>query len=261
MILDQIVQASTIRAEALPGPGDDVPPYLSGPGFPVSHTPVSLLTAITSTTDRNAVIAEMKPASPSRGHLRALGDPVAVARELIGGGCCALSVITEPVFFHGNAATIPAIRSEVQVPILRKDFIVDHRQLGETRRLGADAVLLIAAVLGDQLSEFVDAARREGLEPLVEVHCRQEVQTALDSGADLIGVNNRNLKTLKTDISTTCRLAPLIRQAGRIVISESGVTWPCDIRTLRPFASGYLIGSSIMAAENPRKRLEGFVYA
>jgi indole-3-glycerol phosphate synthase len=172
-----------------------------------------------------------------------------------------LSVITEPAFFHGNTATIPAIRSEVQVPIVRKDFIVDTRQLTETRRLGADAVLLITAILGDQLPEFVEAAYRERLEPLVEVHSRQEAEAALETGADLIGINNRNLKTLKTDLSTTCRLAPLIRKEGRTVIAESGVTWPCDIRTLRPYASGYLIGSSIMAAKNPRKKLEGFVYA
>lgn len=261
MILDQIVRASTLRAEALGGSGEDTATRIQGACFSRSRPPISLLQAVTKTTDRNAVIAEMKPASPSRGHLRALGDPVAVARDLVSGGCCALSVITEPAFFHGNAATIPEIRSEVGVPILRKDFIVDPRQLTETRRLGADAVLLIAAVLGDNLSEFVDTARHEGLEPLVEVHTRQEIPLALDTGADLIGINNRNLKTLKTDISTTCRLAPLIKREGRTVITESGVTWPCDIRTLRPFAAGYLIGSSIMAAVNPKKKLEGFVYA
>ena len=201
----------------------------------------------------------MKPASPSRGHLRTLSNPPDVAQELIAGGCSALSVITEPDFFHGDVSTIPMIRDIVPIPILRKDFIVDTRQLVETRQLGADAVLLITAVLGEQLSEFVDKAKRLGLEPLVEVHSRQEVRTALDTGADLIGINNRNLKTLKTDISTTCRLAPPIRQAGRTVIAESGVTWPCDIRTLRPYAQGYLIGSSIMAAKNPQKKLEGFV--
>ncbi len=261
MILDQIVQASTVRAASLPFPGEISPVSPDAPGSRPVHTPISLHEAITKSRNRNAVIAEMKPASPSRGHLRTFGDPVAVARDLMSGGCCALSVITEPAFFHGNADTIPAIRNDVRVPILRKDFIVDTRQLVETRQLGADAVLLIAAVLKDQLSEFVDAAFRQGLEPLVEVHSRQEIRMALDTRAVLIGINNRNLKTLKTDISTTSRLAPLVRQAGRTVIAESGVTWPCDIRTLRPFAHGYLIGSSIMAAEDPRKKLEGFVYA
>ena len=261
MILDQIVQTSALRAAAIPGYGE-TPNLNQSAGRDLScRKIISLHQAITSTKNRNAIIAEMKPASPSRGHLRTIADPCQVARDLIRGGCTALSVITEPAFFHGDISTIPLIRDLVSVPILRKDFIVDTRQLVETRQLGADAVLLITAVLGDQLGEFVDTAKRLGLEPLVEVHSRQEVQTALDTGADLIGINNRNLKTLKTDISTTCRLAPLIKNADRTVIAESGITWPCDIRTLRPFAQGYLIGSSIMAARNPRHKLEGFVFA
>ena len=261
MILDQIVQAATMRADALPSSGYDI-----GVADAVSHSshrhqPFSLLNAITGSHGRNAIIAEMKPASPSRGHLRAIVDPVAMSQELIGGGCCALSVITEPDFFQGSITTITTIRDQVQIPILRKDFIVDLRQIQETRQVGADAILLITAVLGDRLSEFVDAAKKAGLEPLVEVHDRQEVRTALDSGADLIGINNRNLKNLKTDLSTTVRLAPMVRRADRTVIAESGVIWPCDVRTLRQYANGYLIGSSIMAAHNPRRRLEGFVYA
>ncbi|PWR71450.1 indole-3-glycerol-phosphate synthase [Methanospirillum lacunae] len=260
MILDQIVQASTIRAEALT-PGHMSRFADSRSMAHIGRERFSLLKAITGAVDRNSIIAEMKPASPSKGHLRAITDPVAVSQDLIGGGCCALSVITEPAFFHGSITTIPAIRDETKVPILRKDFIVDKKQIEETRNAGADAVLLITAVLGDQLGEFVDAARKAGLEPLVEVHDRQEVRTALDTGADLIGINNRNLKNLKTDLSTTIRLAPMIKRADRTVIAESGVTWPCDIRTLRSYANGYLIGSSIMAAENPRRRLEGFVYA
>ncbi|HWQ64130.1 MAG TPA: indole-3-glycerol-phosphate synthase [Methanospirillum sp.] len=260
MILDQIVHASTIRAEALPS-GYNTGFADSRGVTQIGRERYSLLKAITGSGDKNAIIAEMKPASPSRGHLRAITDPVAVSQDLIGGGCCALSVITEPAFFHGSIATIPAIRNQTKIPILRKDFIVDKKQIEETINARADAILLITAVLGDQLGEFVDAARKAGLEPLVEVHDRQEVRTALDTGADLIGINNRNLKTLKTDLSTTIRLAPMIKRADRTVIAESGVTWPCDIRTLRSYANGYLIGSSIMAAENPRRRLEGFVYA
>lgn len=261
MILDQIVHASVLRADALPSIGDGT--LFHGPRdeYALHRTPISLLKAITGATDRNAIIAEMKPASPSRGHIRAITDPVLVSQDLIRGGCCALSVITEPAFFHGTINTIPLIRKQVQIPILRKDFIVDPRQIQETRQLGADAILLITAVLGDQLADFVKTAQKAGLEPLVEVHDRQEVRIALDTGADLIGVNNRSLKTLKTNLSTTVRLAPLIRKTGRTVIAESGFTWPCDVRSLRTFANGYLIGSSIMAAENPRKRLEGFVYA
>jgi indole-3-glycerol phosphate synthase len=261
MILDQIVQTSTLRAATLPYTRDCQFQNLSAARDYSGHQVISLRKAVTGVKNKNAIIAEMKSASPSRGHLRTLSNPPDIAKELISGGCCALSIITEPTYFHGDPSTIPMIRDTVPIPILRKDFIVDPRQLIETRQLGADAVLLITAVLGDHLSEFVDAAKRLGLEPLVEVHSMKEVRTALDSGADLIGVNNRNLKTLKTDISTTCRLAPCIRQAGRTVIAESGVTWPCDIRTLRSCAHGYLIGSSIMAADNPRKKLEGFVFA
>jgi indole-3-glycerol phosphate synthase len=264
VILEEIVQASSVRAQALDEQGEMrgnaseggqmIPPGLI-------HKPMSLLDAVRVPCGRNAVIAEIKPASPSRGHLRTITNPASIAGELVRHGCSALSVITEPAFFFGSVATIPAIREMVPVPILRKDFIVDTRQLIETRQLGADAVLLIAAVLEDRLDEFVSVAQRQGLEPLVEVHTRKEVRHALDTSADLIGVNNRNLKTLKTNISQTIHLAPLITQAGRTVITESGVIWPCDIRTLRPYAQGYLIGSSIMAAKSPGKRLEGFVCA
>lgn len=261
MILEQIVRRSEIRADSLSNQGfstDEVNPSfrdLSG------HTVISLLRAIQEKRTRNAIIAEIKPASPSRGHIRTISDPVAVARELTRSGCSALSIITEPTFFQGTNATIQAVRESAQVPIVRKDFIVDKRQLIETRRLGADAVLLITAVLLDSLPDFVDTARRLGLEPLVEVHSKREVKMALDTDADLIGVNNRNLKTMKTDISQTCRLAPDIKDAGKTVIAESGVLWPCDIRTLRPYAQGYLIGSSIMASNNPGKKLEGFISA
>jgi indole-3-glycerol phosphate synthase len=265
MILEKIVQASTLRAQTLPYPGLQNPKNQSVFSDLSNRQVISLHDAIVRThtkkREKNAIIAEIKPASPSRGHIRAITDPVAVAKELVKNGCCAISVITEPAFFQGNIATIQAIRGSVQVPILRKDFIVDLRQIKETRQIGADAVLLIAAVLKDRLSEFVDATMDQGLEPLVEVHTRQEVRSALDTSAVLIGVNNRNLKTLKTDISMTCRLSPLIREAGRKVIAESGVIWPCDIRTLRPYADGFLIGSSIMAAQDPGKRLEGFVSA
>lgn len=260
MILDQIIQASGLRAQALSPPGVNCSSYIDCGPIP-EHRPISLLNAIRKTSGKAAIIAEMKPASPSQGHLRTITDPVKVSGDLLKGGCCALSVITEPEFFHGSIATIPAIRSQIPVPILRKDFIVDIRQIEETKHFGADAVLLIAAVLGDQLNEFVMAALRHGIEPLVEVHDRPEIRLALDTGADLIGVNNRNLKTLKTNLSTTIHLAPIIRQAGRTVVAESGVTWPCDIRTLRPFADAYLIGSSIMTSHNPQRKLEGFVYA
>lgn len=250
MILDTIVARSGERAELLPEQFT----------FPSYH-PVSLERSIRNQKDRNAVIAEIKFASPSRGHIRSDISPSVIADRYVTGGCAAISVLTEPAFFRGDAATIPSIRKQCPVPILRKDFIVNLRQIEETRALGADAVLLIAAVLKDRLDEFVSATFRSGLEPLVEVHTGSEVRMALDTDATVIGVNNRDLSTLRIDLGTTARLAPVIKRAGKTVIAESGMIWPCDIRTLRPYAHGFLIGSGIMSAKNPQKRLEGLVYA
>jgi indole-3-glycerol phosphate synthase len=184
-----------------------------------------------------------------------------LARDFASGGCSALSVLTEPEFFHGRPEFIPAIRPEIQVPVLRKDFIIDERQLAETAALGADAVLLIARVLGDRLPDMVESALAYGLEPLVEVHSGGEVMSALATGTCMIGINNRDLDTLRIDLSTTLRLAPVIREAGLKVVSESGLLWPCDVRRLRSSADGFLIGSAIMSAKDPVKRLEGFLYA
>lgn len=249
MILDDIVASSRRRAASLPD------------SFSVSHhVPVSLKSAIHQ-AHKNAIIAELKFASPSKGVIRQEQKPVDVAENLIRGGCCALSVLTEPDFFAGCADTIRAIRDRIPVPILRKDFIVHEHQLDETHSLGADAVLLIAAVLGEETEYFVKQTKKRGLEPLLEVHTRKEARMAIDTGAELIGINNRDLRTLRIDLSTTRNLAPLLRQAGMTIVSASGMVWPCDIRSLRPYADGFLIGSSIMSSGNPEKRVEGFVCA
>jgi len=153
------------------------------------------------------------------------------------------------------------IRPYVDVPILRKDFIIDERQLAETMELGADAVLLITRILGDRLPDFVDLAFRYSVEPLVEVHTAEEVRIALDSGTRLVGINNRNLEDFSIDLSTTRRLAPLARDTGCRVVSESGFVWPYDVRSLRHMVDGFLIGSAIMSAKDPAKRLEGFISA
>ncbi len=253
MILDRIVEATQDRIAALPS----VPEHpLPRPG-----NPRSLYSALAGSDGRNAVIAEIKFASPSRGTIRTVGEPQELARMFASSGCAALSVLTEPAFFHGRPEFIASIREEVEVPLLRKDFIIDERQLAESRMLGADAVLLITGLLGDRLPEFVDLAFRLGLEPLVEVHSRDEMEQALETRTKIVGINNRNLATFAIDLSTTLRLAPMARRAGRIVVSESGILWPVDIRTLRPYADAFLIGSSIMASRNPRKKLEGFLFA
>ncbi|MDD1723668.1 MAG: indole-3-glycerol-phosphate synthase [Methanospirillum sp.] len=249
MILDEIISSSELRAAALPG------------SFPESgHAPISLHTTITR-EKHNAIIAELKFASPSRGPIREEKKPEYIVGELIRGGCCALSVLTEPTYFRGNTGIIRRIRDTVSVPILRKDFIVDTHQLDETRSIGADAVLLISSVLGEETGHFVEETVRRGIEPLVEVNTRQEARAVLDTGAELVEINNRDLKTFRTDLSTTKRIAPILREAGKTVIAASGMIWPCDVRTLHQYADGFLIGSSIMSSDNPRKRVEGFVYA
>jgi indole-3-glycerol phosphate synthase len=188
-------------------------------------------------------------------------DMAQMAGVLAEGGCVALSVLTEPYFFGGAGQDIARVKSAVNLPVLRKDFIVDERQLAESRALGADAVLLIAAVLGERLPAFVDHAADYDLEPLVEVHNLVEAESAIDTNAKLIGINNRNLSTMTIDRSTTRTLSERVRREGRLIISESGMRSGDDIREMKQYCDAFLIGSSIMAHEHPRKKLEEFVCA
>jgi indole-3-glycerol phosphate synthase len=251
MILDEILEATGERVRALKGRAFPRPP---------SH-PRSLAGAIRQPPGRNAIIAEVKFSSPTRGRLRPPAPPEGLARDLVAGGCCALSVLTEPRFFGGSPDFLVRVRQAVGVPVLRKEFIIDPVQLDETRSLGADAVLLIATLLGDRLPGFVEKARALGIEPLVEVHTGEEVEIALEAGVELIGVNNRDLGTMEVDLSTTLALGPGIREAGRCVVSESGIRTPGDIRTLRSACDAFLIGTSIMASGDPTRAVEGFVCA
>lgn len=251
MILDEIVRRTQKRVALLPAV------------FPENSTRchVSLVDAIRNRRGRNAVIAEIKCASPSRGTIRRNVDMAMMAGTLAGRGCVALSVLTEPYFFGGAGQDIVKVKSAVPIPVLRKDFIIDERQIAESRALGADAVLLIAAVLKERLPEFVDLSQESGLEPLVEVHKESEVETALSTGAELIGINNRDLSTLRIDRSTTRILSGKIRSAGRTIISESGMSTGDDIREMKPYCDAFLIGSSIMEHARPEKKLEEFVCA
>ncbi|MFA5222671.1 MAG: indole-3-glycerol phosphate synthase TrpC, partial [Methanoregula sp.] len=213
MILDEIIKRTEKRVALLPAT------------FPENGTipHASLIDAIRNRNGRNAVIAEIKCASPSRGIIRRNVDMTMMAGALAGRGCVALSVLTEPYFFGGTGQDIVRVKSAVGIPVLRKDFIIDERQIAESRALGADAVLLIAAVLKERLPAFVDLAQEYGLEPLVEVHTGSEVETALSTRAELIGINNRNLSTLRIDRSTTRLLSESIRSSGRTIVSESGM--------------------------------------
>jgi len=251
MILDDIVCRTKRRVERLPVMFPE----------PMDRTHISLSAAIRNRNGKTAVIAEIKCASPSRGMIRRNVDMPMMARSLVAGGCTALSVLTEPHYFGGSVRDIAEVAGSVAVPVLRKDFIIDRRQLDETRSLGADAVLLIAAVLHDDLPAYVDYAFDCGLEPLVEVHTGAEALSALATRAKVIGINNRNLATLSIDRSTTRTLAGGIRAAGRIVVSESGMHSADDVRELRPYCDAFLIGSSIMSCDEPAKKLEEFVCA
>jgi indole-3-glycerol phosphate synthase len=251
VILDEIIKRTEKRVALLPAT------------FPENgtRTHASLIDAIRNRSGRNAVIAEIKCASPSRGTIRRNVDMAMMAGALAGSGCVALSVLTEPYFFGGTGQDIARVKSAVSIPVLRKDFIIDEHQIAETRALGADAVLLIAAVLKERLPVFIDLAQEYGLEPLVEVHNAEEITTALATRAELIGINNRNLATLTIDRSTTRLLSESVRSAGRTIVSESGMRSADDIREMKPYCDAFLIGSSIMMHERPEKKLKEFVCA
>lgn len=199
-----------------------------------------------------ALIAEVKKASPSAGVIRADFDPVAIARAYETAGATCLSVLTDAKFFQGSLEFLRAIRAAVSLPLLRKDFIIDERQILEAIEWGADAILLIAALLDDPcLRHFHELARGAGLAALVEVHDATELDRALALGAPLIGVNNRDLKTFTVDLATTERLAARLRAqpAGRevLLVAESGIHSRADVERLRRAGAGaILVGESLM---------------
>ena len=208
--------------------------------------------AALSRTDRVNVIAECKRRSPSRGVLRAAYEPVDIAVAYERGGAAAISVLTEPGFFDGSLQHLEAVRAAVGVPLLRKDFVVDEYQLLEARASGADAVLLIVSALDDgTLKQLAGAAEALGLAALVEVHSADECDRALACGARLIGVNNRNLRTLQVDLEASHTIARRI-PAGVVAVSESGLKTPADLRTLTALGyKAFLIGERFMSARDP----------
>jgi indole-3-glycerol phosphate synthase len=201
---------------------------------------------------RPAVIAEVKKASPSKGVIRSDFDPVGIARAYAGAGAAAISVLTEARFFQGTLEHLEQIRAAVAVPLLRKDFIFDHYQLVEARASGADAALLIVAMLAPaQLQELHAAATELDLDVLVEAHTAAEVERAVAAGATLIGVNNRDLHSFVTRLETAERLRPLI-PAGRVTVAESGIETAADIRRLHAVGyDAFLVGESLMRAADP----------
>ncbi len=204
------------------------------------------------------LIAEVKQASPSKGTFREDFDPVAIARVYADHGAAAISVLTDEAFFRGHDRYLEAVRAAVDVPLLRKEFIIDAWQVAESRALGADAVLLIVAILTPaQLREFQQRAWDLGMAALVETHSREEVQVALEAGARLLGVNNRNLHTFETTLETTERLtAGLPADPERLLVSESGIYTAADVaRVARCGARAVLVGEALMREGDPAARV------
>jgi indole-3-glycerol phosphate synthase len=201
------------------------------------------------------VIAEVKRASPSQGAIRADADPVAIAKGYERAGAAAISVLTEPDWFNGRIEDMQQARAAIGIPVIRKDFTVDVWQIAESRLAGADAVLLIVTALGRDLKTYVAFARQAGIDALTEVHTAEEMEIALDAGADLIGVNNRDLTTFEIDPAVSERLRAMV-PAGIPFVAESGIATPADMRRMQAIgANAVLIGTALMQSADPYARL------
>jgi indole-3-glycerol phosphate synthase len=198
------------------------------------------------------VIAEIKRASPSAGPIRAGADPAAIARDYARGGASALSVLTDRQFFDGDLGFLARARAAVELPLLRKDFVIDAYQVAEARAAGADGVLLIVAALTpSSLGELIAAARDYQLDPLIEVHDLAEVELALAAGATLLGVNHRDLRTFAIDMTLTAQIAPRV-PAEVVLVGESGIRTHADVEALgRAGAHAVLVGEQLMRAGSP----------
>ena len=207
-----------------------------------------------------AIIAEIKKASPSKGLLAANFDPARIAAEYADGGAAALSVLTDEEFFQGSLANLETARAAAPLPALRKDFTIAPEHVLEAAAHGADAILLIAAILNErEIRDFREAAARYGMAALVEVHNRRELDTAVAAGSDLIGVNNRDLTTFEVSLDTSLRLAEHFPD-GTLRVSESGIHDADDIATLRAAGySAFLVGEHLMKSGDPVAALKKLV--
>jgi len=229
-----------------------------------AHVPrakkLSLVEAIEK-APRVPLIAEIKRASPSAGDIKPNADVLEVARAMLCGGAISLSVLTEPKYFKGDPKFLHEVRKVAKVPLIRKDFIVDEYQVLEAAELGADVVLLIVKVLGRELRKFMQLAEELGMESLVEVEDKEEVKLAISAGAKLIGINNRDLETLKVDLNRTVKLAPSIPDDVTLV-SESGINTPEDVRRmLEAGADAVLVGTALMRANDIEQKVKSLVNA
>jgi indole-3-glycerol phosphate synthase len=248
-ILDTIVAQKKLELAALP-PRTVTPADLKE-ALQRRAAPRDFTAALRNARNSIALIAEVKKASPSAGLICRDFDPVAIAKQYEAAGASCISVLTDERFFQGSLDYLARIRAAVNVPLLRKDFIIDARQIFEAVQYGADAILLIVRILDDErLMHFHSLAAESGLAALVEVHDEAELDRALAVDAELIGVNNRNLDVFKVDLAVTERLAPIIVAGGlpqRILVAESGIHSRADVERLqRAGAKAILVGESLM---------------
>lgn len=253
-MLDQILSDARSRADDLMGCG---PMYRKAAA---SLQPVQSFSDALS-GDGLSIIAEVKRRSPSRGVLADGLDAVAQAQIYESAGAGAISVLTEPNYFDGSLDDLAEVRDAVSIPVLRKDFLLQPAQIWEARAFGADAVLLIVAILGrERLELMMDAAADAGVDALVEAHDSVEAEIALDAGAMLIGVNNRDLATFTTDLTVAESLADVIMRPGITTVAESGIRAPGDAE--RMLSAGYdaiLVGESLVVAADPAETLARLV--
>ena len=204
-----------------------------------------------------SLIAEVKKSSPSAGTIVRGLDPASIAREYEDGGASAISVLTESTYFGGELGDLLAVKEATKIPILRKDFIIDPYQIYEARAAGADAILLIAELLKREvLTDYLGIAHDLGMACLVESHSREELEKAILSGAEIIGINNRNLKTLAVDLNTSIELLPLIPK-DRIRVAESGIKTVDDVASVSGAGAGaILVGEVLVRSKNPAQKIQ-----
>ncbi len=226
-------------------------------------TPVRSFRKAIEQPGRVSLIAELKQASPSAGLIRKVEDIPAQISAYARGGAAALSILTEEDYFHGSPQLLENARKHTNLPILRKDFIIDLYQILESKTLGADALLLIASLLpGKLLRDFIVECEGCGLDALVEVNSLQELEHAVASKAAIIGINNRNLHTLRVDTSTATKLLPKATGKGLTIVVESGIQSPAELRPLQDLgAHAVLVGEALMRSEHPEFLVREFVQA
>lgn len=257
MILDKIITQKRLDVAAAQQriPLEKLKEQLSG-----TRSPLGFEKSLRRRQPQTAIIAEVKKGSPSKGLIRADFNPLEIAINYQNAGATCVSVLTDETFFYGHLDFLSMISAQVSLPVLRKDFMIDHYQIYEARAHGADAILLIVAVLGlSQLQEMSALAGELGMDVLMEVHNEQELDIALQTDCPLIGINNRCLKTFITDLATTERLLPRI-PAHCLVVSESGIYSRSDIERLQQAgAAAFLIGESLMRESDYAGKLRELV--